>query len=152
MAKRPADALLEVSGAALSEDRDSCTFRRLVSSQSVREGQKRARLSPVSATREAADLRSLAAIARGYIAVALATRGPPRGDAISALIEATSRSGSSAARISGSDFAQRPASVPSTRSLIVGICDGCIEKLRSPMPSKSSVNAGSPAISPQTLM
>jgi len=46
MAKRPADALLEVSGAALSEDRDSCTFRRLVSSQSVREGQEASASQP----------------------------------------------------------------------------------------------------------
>ena len=64
---------------------------------------------------------------------------------------AHSRSGSSAPITRSIAAAHRLASVARMRSLIVTICDGCIEKLRRPMPSRSSVNAGSPAISPHTL-
>ena len=45
----------------------------------------------------------------------------------------------------------RRVSARSTRCLTAAICEGCMEKQRSPIASKSSVNAGSPAISPQTL-
>ena len=59
--------------------------------------------------------------------------------------------GSSASSTCGKRSAKMRVSARKTFCLIDATRAGCMEKLRSPMASSSSVNAESPAISPQTL-
>src|SRR4051794_11308054 len=79
------------SEVVLSEDNDSGTFRRVLSSQATEPRQEKR--DPETQSRVASRDHN-----RGYNAVAAATSGPPRGAAISAASAATSRSGSSAPR------------------------------------------------------
>ena len=114
-----------MAGVAISEDSDSGTFFGRLSSRHDESELIHGHLPSLHAQR--------AVDSRGYIALAATASGPPRGAAISTFSAATSRSGSSELKTRSRADAQRLASVASTRSLIVTIWVGCIEKLRKPM-------------------